>query len=95
MIWLTSCANGFEMRSRCSESNTATSVIRMITQNTPTAIPHSTRTFCPVASAIRASTLSSDSRRRVPARAVTAISQPTMRMTSAAKIVGSCAPRVP
>ena len=94
MILPTSCANGLEIRSRCSESNTATSVMRMITQKTPTAIPHSTCTFWPVLSSIRAFTLSSASSRRMPARAATAISQPMIRMPSAPRIPGSWAPSV-
>ena len=66
----------------------------MTSQNTPMAMPDSTPTFWPVLSSMRVSTLSMPSRRRVPARRMTATSQPMAMMSSARKIAGSCSPSV-
>ena len=63
-------------------------------QNTPIAIPDSTCTGWPVLSSMRALTFSMARIRRVNARAMTATSQPTIRMASAARISGSVVPSV-
>src|SRR5262245_12935522 len=94
MICVTSCAKGSETRSRCSELNTAATVMRITSQNTPSAMPDSTPTFWPVLSSMRWSTFSRPSSRRVPARSTSANSQPTAMMTSEMKIAGSCSPSV-